>query len=155
MTAAALSTPGAILRAAAEAGAKPDLAALVAAIPYARYLGFVVEREGTEITTILRFGRHLIGNPVLPALHGGVVGGFLETTAIMQIVFEANAGVMPKPVDINIDYLRSGKPVDTYGRAVITKLGRRVVNVHAEAWQEEHDRPVATLRGHFLLPVGD
>lgn len=144
-----------ILGDAARTGSRPDLAELIAAIPYARYLGIVVERKGTEITTVLRFGQHLIGNPVLPALHGGVVGGFLETTAIMQVVFEANAGVMPKPVDINIDYLRSGRPVDTYGRAVITKLGRRVVNVHAEAWQEEHDRPVATLRGHFLLPIGD
>lgn len=144
-------TPSEILKAAAAESRRPDLSALVDAIPYAKYLGILVDRKGTEITTILPFKRHLIGNPVLPALHGGVVGGFLETTAMLQVVFELAGASMPKPVDINIDYLRSGRPVDTFGRAVITKQGRRVVNVHAEAWQEEHNRPIATLRGHFLL----
>jgi acyl-coenzyme A thioesterase PaaI-like protein len=146
-------TPSQILAAAAAAGQKHDLAALVAAIPYAAYLGLRVDRKGTEITTVLPFAPHLIGNPVLPALHGGVVGGFLETTSLLQILFETGAAGMPKPVDISIDYLRSGKPVDTYGRAVITKQGRRVVNVHAEAWQDEHTRPIAAVRGHFLLPA--
>ena len=146
-------TPTEILRAAIAAGAKPDLTELIAAIPYARYLGIAVERKGTEITTILKFQPHLVGNVMLQALHGGVVGGFLETTAMMQVIFEVGAAEMPKPVDINIDYLRSGRAVDTYGRAVITKQGRRVVNVHAEAWQEEHDRPIAALHGHFLLPA--
>lgn len=145
-------TPGEILKAAAAESRKPDLAALIAAIPYANYLGITVDRKGTEITTVLIFGQHLVGNPVLRALHGGVVGGFLETTAMMQVVFEVSCAAMPKPVDINIDYLRSGRAVDTYARAVLTKQGRRVVNVHAEAWQEEHERPIATLRGHFLLP---
>ena len=147
-------SPREILKAAAEAGLKPDLTALLDAIPYAKYLGIRVDRKGTEITTILPFARHLIGNPVLPALHGGVVGGFLETTAIMQVIFEAGGSEMPRPVDINIDYLRSGRPVDTFARAVITKQGRRVINIHAHAWQDEHDRPIATLRGHLLLPEG-
>jgi len=145
-------TPRDILKAAAESNVKPDLTALLETIPYAKYLGIRVDRKGTEITTILPFARHLIGNPVLPALHGGVVGGFLETTAIMQVIFEAGATEMPRPVDINIDYLRSGRPVDTFARAIITKQGRRVINVHAQAWQEEHDRPIATLRGHMLMP---
>lgn len=146
-------TPTDILREAVAAGAKPDMARLIASIPYARYLGIAVDRKGTELTTVLTFQPHLVGNPVLRALHGGVVGGFLETTAMLQVIFELGGADMPKPVDINIDYLRSGKPVETYGRAVITKQGRRVVNVHAEAWQEEHNRPIATLRGHFLLPA--
>lgn len=147
-------TPAEILKAANLAGTKPDLSALVASIPYARYLGIQVDRKGTEITTVLPFARHLIGNPVLPALHGGVVGGFLETTAMLQAIFEVGGVEMPRPVDINIDYLRSGRPIDTFARAVITKQGRRVINIHAHAWQDEHDRPIATLRGHLLLPEG-
>jgi acyl-coenzyme A thioesterase PaaI-like protein len=147
-------TPAQILAEALAGARKPDLAALAASVPYARYLGIAVDRKGTEVTTVLPFALHLIGNPVLPALHGGVVGGFLETTALLQVVFEIAMPAMPKPVDISIDYLRSGRPVETYGRAVITKQGRRVVNVHAEAWQDEHTRPIAALRGHFLLPAG-
>jgi uncharacterized protein (TIGR00369 family) len=146
-------TLSAFLKSCATSGQRPDMTRVSEAIPYAQFLGIRVDRKGTEITTVLPFRHALIGNALIEALHGGVVGGFLELTAMMQVVFEANPGAVPRPVDINIDYLRSGRPVDTYARAVITKLGRRVVNVHAEAWQEEHIRPIATLRGHFLLPT--
>jgi acyl-coenzyme A thioesterase PaaI-like protein len=143
-----------IKRALAE-GRKPDLQALVDAIPYCRFLGIEIDRKGSELTTILRFHQKLIGNPVLPALHGGVVGAFLETTAVIQLMLEVESEDLPKPVDIGIDYLRSGKPVDTYARATITKHGRRVCNVRAEAWQDEHTRPIAALHGHFLIRPKD
>jgi acyl-coenzyme A thioesterase PaaI-like protein len=103
------------------------------------------------ITTILKFSDRLIGNPVLPALHGGVVGAFLEITAVIQLMLEVESEELPKPVDIGIDYLRSGRPVDTYARATVTKHGRRVCNIRAEAWQEDRSRPIAALHGHFLV----
>jgi acyl-coenzyme A thioesterase PaaI-like protein len=140
-----------IIRRALADGKKPDLQQLVDAIPYCKFLGIEVDRKGTELTTILRFNQHLIGNPVLPALHGGVVGAFLEVTAVIQLMLEVETEDLPKPVDIGIDYLRSGKPVDTYARAIVTKHGRRVCNVRAEAWQDEHTRPIAALHGHFLI----
>ena len=144
-----------MIRQALAEGRKPDLQALVDAIPYCRFLGIEVDRKGTELTTILRFSHKLIGNPVLPALHGGVVGAFLEVTAVIQLMLEAETSELPKPVDIGIDYLRSGKPVDTYARAIITKHGRRVCNVRAEAWQDEHTKPIAALHGHFLIKPQD
>lgn len=140
-----------LIRQALAEGRKPDLQQLVDAIPYCRFLGIEVDRKGTELTTILRFDKKLIGNPVLPALHGGVVGAFLEVTAVIQLMLEAESEDLPKPVDIGIDYLRSGKPVDTYARAIVTKHGRRVCNVRAEAWQDERARPIAALHGHFLI----
>jgi acyl-coenzyme A thioesterase PaaI-like protein len=140
-----------LIRRALAEGRKPDLQALVDAIPYCKFLGIEVDRKGTELTTILRFSQHLIGNPVLPALHGGVVGAFLEVTAVIHLMMNAESEDLPKPVDIGIDYLRSGKPVDTYARAIVTKHGRRVCNVRAEAWQDEHTRPIAALHGHFLI----
>jgi acyl-coenzyme A thioesterase PaaI-like protein len=140
-----------LIRSSLAEGKKPDLQALVDAIPYCKFLGIEVDRKGTELTTILRFSQRLIGNPVLPALHGGVVGAFLEVTAVIQLMMEAESEDLPKPVDIGIDYLRSGKPVDTYARAIVTKHGRRVCNVRAEAWQDEHTRPIAALHGHFLI----
>ncbi|MBL8780816.1 MAG: PaaI family thioesterase [Alphaproteobacteria bacterium] len=143
-----------IKRAIAE-GRKPDLQALVDAIPYCRFLGIEIDRKGNELTTILRFDKKLIGNPILPALHGGVVGAFLEVTAVIQLMLEAETEDLPKPVDIGIDYLRSGRPVDAYARATITKHGRRVCNVRAEAWQDERSRPIAALHGHFLIKPKD
>ncbi|MBI1339667.1 PaaI family thioesterase [bacterium] len=143
-----------VLKRASAAGTPPALEELVAAIPYCRFLGIRVDRKGSEVTTILPFSQHLIGNPVLPALHGGVIGAFMEVTAILQIAFETGGEALAKPVDINIDYLRSGRPIDTFGRAHITKLGRRVINVHVDIWQDQHTKPIAALRGHFLV-AGD
>ncbi|MEQ1754053.1 MAG: PaaI family thioesterase [Micropepsaceae bacterium] len=140
-----------LLKRALAEGRKPDLKQLIDAIPYCKFIGVDIDRKGTEVTTILRYSNRLVGNPVLPALHGGVVGAFLEITAVIQLMLEAETEELPKPVDIGIDYLRSGKPVDTYARAIVTKHGRRVCNVRAEAWQDEHTRPIAALHGHFLI----
>ena len=133
----------------------PDINAFMQRIPYARFLGITVDQRGNEITTVMDFSEALIGNPVLPALHGGTIGAFLEITAIAQLAFEAGTGPLPKPIGLTIDYLRSGRPVDTYGRAVITKQGRRVATVHAEAWQDDRSRPIAAAHGHFLLHPAD
>jgi len=127
------------------------LQTFVDAIPYARFIGVGVRKVGGELTCVLPFKEDNIGNPMLPALHGGVVSALLETAAILQVIHEVESEHFPKPVNINIDYLRSAKPVETYARAFITKQGRRVANVRAEAWQEDQDRPVAALHGHFLL----
>jgi uncharacterized protein (TIGR00369 family) len=137
-------------RAAAE-NAAPDPQALLAAIPYARHLGVRADVANGVLTLTMPFSPHLVGNVVLPALHGGVIGSLLETAAIAQVVWERRSARLPKPVDITIDYLRSGRAVASYARARIAKQGRRVVNVHAEMWQEDEAKPIAALRGHFLI----
>lgn len=128
------------------------VAAALERIPYARFLGIRAELKGDELTLILPYSEHLIGNPMLPALHGGVVGALMEVTALTQLAIASKSERFPKTIDISIDYLRSGRPVDTYARARVVKLGRRVANVQAEAWQGERTQPIATLHGHFLTP---
>ena len=132
-------------------GRAEDMQALVEHLPYARFLGIQVDRKGSEITTILPFKPELVGNTQLPAIHGGVIGAFLEITSVIQLLYDTSCERLPKTVDISIDYLRSGKPLDLYGRAVVTRQGRRVANVRAEIWQEEKAKPVAASHGHFLL----
>ncbi len=132
-------------------GRAEDMQALVEHIPYARFLGIEVDRKGSEITTVLPFKPDLVGNTMLPAIHGGVIGAFLEITSVIQLLYDTSCERLPKTVDISIDYLRSGKPLDLYGRAVVTRQGRRVANVRAEIWQEEKAKPVAASHGHFLL----
>jgi len=140
-----------ILQLLREEGRADDMQALVDHIPYARFLGIQVDRKGNEITTILPFKESLIGNVNLPALHGGAIGAFLEITSVIQLLFNTSCKRLPKTIDISIDYLRSGRPVDTWGRASVTRQGRRVANVRAEIWQEEKSKPVAASHGHFLL----
>ncbi len=110
-----------------------------------------MELHGDEMTAVLPFAEHLIGNPTLPALHGGVIGAFMEMTAVLQLSILEAQQRQPRPVDVNIDYLRSGRPQDTYARALIKKAGRRIANVQVEAWQETRAAPIAALHGHFLL----
>ncbi len=127
------------------------LAAALARIPYATFLGVRAELKGDELTLVLPYADHLVGNPLLPALHGGVVAALMELTAITQLAIASKSEKFPKTIDVGFDYLRSGKPVDTYARARVVKNGRRIANVQAEAWQGQRHEPIAAMHGHFLL----
>jgi len=139
---------GAILRAAKASG---QLGPLEAAIPYAAYLGVRFALAEGALVATLPYQPKLVGNPVLPALHGGVIGAFLEHTAIIHLMWDSDAEEIPKTIDVTVHYLRSGRPLDTHAAAGITRHGRRVANVRAEAWQDDRSRPIAIIRGHFLL----
>ena len=120
-------------------------------VPYVRFLGMRAELAGDEMTAILPFAPHLIGNTFLPALHGGVIGAFLEMTALAQLSVTQGTSKVHKTIDITIEYLRPGRAMTTYARADLRKVGRRIANVHVEAWQEARDQPIAAVRGNFLL----
>ncbi|WP_374578575.1 PaaI family thioesterase [Phenylobacterium sp.] len=127
------------------------LEAFLERVPYVRFLGMRAELAGDEMTAVLPFAPHLIGNVALPALHGGVIGAFMEMTALAQLSVIAPSPKVHKTIDIAIEYLRPGKAQVIYARADVRKVGRQVANVHVEAWQDHRDKPVAFLRGHFLL----
>lgn len=127
----------------------------LAKVPYAKALGVQARVVDEELELVLPFTQDNIGNPMLPALHGGVIGGFMETAAIAQLSVSTGILVPAKPIGINVDYLRRGKPVDTYAKAVITKHGSRVANVRVTAWQEDPEKPIATLHGHFMMTSED
>ncbi|RYH02297.1 PaaI family thioesterase [Salipiger sp. IMCC34102] len=139
------------------------LRALVDGVPYIRFLGIHFDRRGDELTGILPYDDMLIGNPTLPALHGGVTAAFLEVTSVITLrwatqwdAVEAGEDVatdrMPKTIDFTVDYLRSGLPRDAYARARITRSGRRYASVHVEGWQDNRQRPFAQATGHFVMP---
>jgi len=127
------------------------LNSILEAIPYARFLGVRAEIAGDEMTAILPYADRLIGNPLLPALHGGVTGAFMEMTAMAQLAVSERRERLPRPIGVTVEYLRSGKPLTTYARATVKKVGRRIANVHVEAWQEARSAPIAYLQAHFLL----
>ena len=124
---------------------------VLAAIPYAAFLGVDVDRVSGTLECVLPFRQEIVGNVMLPAIHGGVIGAFLELTAILRLVDESGTDNVPKPINFAIDYLRSAGPTTTRARADIFKLGRRVAVVHVIAWQDDPTRPVAAGNGKFLL----
>lgn len=149
------------------------LSALVEAVPFIQFLGVQFDRRGDELTAVLPFRQDLIGNPFLPALHGGVVASFLEVTSIVTLSWhflweDIESGAfdparaaqgdlprLPKTIDFTVDYLRSGLPRDAYARATISRTGRRYASVHVEGWQDNRSRLFAQATGHFLMPPQD
>lgn len=147
------------------------LQTLIDAVPYIQFLGVRFDRRGDELTGVMPFRDMLVGNPMLPALHGGATAAFLETTAIIELSWammwermEAGGDSapqadtepprlrLPKTIDFTVDYLRSGLPRDAYARARINRSGRRYASVHVEAWQDNRSRLFAQATGHFLMP---
>lgn len=149
------------------------LAALVNSVPYSKFLGISFDRRGDELTGVLSFDDKLIGNPLLPALHGGVTSAFLEVTAVIGLswsvlweelergqldpdeLISGHLPRLPKTIDFTVDYLRSGLPRDAYARAKVNRSGRRYASVHVEAWQDNRARTYAQATGHFLMPRRD
>ena len=116
--------------------------------PFARCLGIRIGEDGT---LMMPFSAKIIGNPMLPAIHGGMTGAFLETTAIVGVTRELGVSVRPKPIGLTINYLRSGRALDSYANVSIVKQGRRVVAFEAQAWQDDPTKPIASAFGHFML----
>jgi acyl-coenzyme A thioesterase PaaI-like protein len=149
------------------------LGVLVASVPYARFLGIDFDRRGDELTAVLHYTEALIGNPFLPAIHGGATAAFLEVAAQMEMSWsilweEMESGRidvatltpetlprLPKTIDFTVDYLRTGLPRDAYARARVNRSGRRYASVHVEAWQDNRARLFAQATGHFLMPSRD
>ena len=139
----------------AGAKAQGEPARLAALIPYCRWMGISITHVAGELLGVLTYSDMLIGNAALPALHGGTLGALLESTAVFQLLWDAETAVLPKTIDITVDYLRTGRPVDSWAKAILTRQGRRVANVRVEAWQEDRTRPIAIAHGHFLILPAD
>lgn len=125
------------------------------AIPYMAFLGLTMDHDENGPIVRMPGSDHIIGNPVLPAIHGGVVGAFLESTAIIHLIWAHESRQVPKIINLTIEYLRSARVMDTYAQATITKHGRRIANVRIEAWQKDRAKPVAAAHAHFLLPASE
>jgi uncharacterized protein (TIGR00369 family) len=132
-----------------------NLEGLLAAIPYVHMLGLTASLRDGDLLIKMTGSEHLTGNPMLPALHGGTVGAMLESTAIFTLLRESDTAGVPKTITLTVDYLRSARVVDTWACATITRLGRRVANVQARAWQDDERRPIAVAHAHFLLRSGE
>jgi len=146
------------------------LNALVGGVPYIAFLGVTFARLGDELTATMPYADKLIGNPTIPALHGGATSAFLEVTAIIGLSWalmweDLEAGRidpntidrshlprLPKTIDFSVDYLRTGLPRDSYARARVNRSGRRYASVHVEGWQDNKSRPFIQATGHFLMP---
>ncbi|MCP2073818.1 UNVERIFIED_ORG: acyl-coenzyme A thioesterase PaaI-like protein [Pseudomonas lini] len=136
------------LRQACEQG---DYALLLASIPYAQLIGVECSRQDDGLLFRLPANKDNIGNPLLPAIHGGVIAGFMELSAAVYLLITTGAPGVPKIIDFSLDYLRAGQFRDTYAKCQVWRQGRRVANVAITAWQDVEAEPIATARAHFKI----
>jgi uncharacterized protein (TIGR00369 family) len=125
---------------------------IVDLIPYSRFIG--AQAKGAESGVLYWLDRRPsnIGNPTLPAIHGGVIGGFLELAASIELLYSSEVSGIPKVIDFSLDYLRPGRYKTIYASCTVLRQGKKLVNVAATAWQDDFSKPIATARCHFLLP---
>lgn len=135
----------------AEARNRDDWRVLVNAIPYARLLNLRIDVEGDKFTCTMPFDQKLTGNPMVLALHGGATSGFLECAATIYLVLHTDSSTLPQTIDLNVNYLRPGRPRDTYASVVMLKHGPRIANLRVHAWQASPDKPIAIGQGNFML----
>ncbi|MCU1734794.1 MULTISPECIES: PaaI family thioesterase [unclassified Pseudomonas] len=134
-----------------EAHARGDYSQLLQFIPYAGLIGIQCSRDGDDLLFRLPANPDNIGNPLLPAIHGGVIAGFMELSAALYLLIFSESASVPKIIDFSIDYLRAGHFRDTYARCQLWRQGRRVTNVAITAWQTDPGEPIATARAHFKI----
>lgn len=131
-----------------------DLDAILSGSPFCRFLNICAEVDARGVLAILPIRDQLVGNVMLPALHGGAVASFLEIACLLQLAHETGTNAPARAIDISVEYLRPARREDTFARARIRRLGRRVATIHAEAWQRDDDKPVCLLQSHLRLPSG-
>ncbi|WP_294192081.1 PaaI family thioesterase [uncultured Sphingomonas sp.] len=119
---------------------------------YAALLGAVLERaeDGTPIM-MMPFHDGVIGRPGF--LQGGAISGLLEVAAITALhhALAEEGGGRVKPINVTIDFMRGGRDRETRAAGTITRLGTRVANVEAFAWQDDRTKPIAAARMNYLI----
>ena len=123
--------------------------------PYARTMGFVrsTDADGRLILT-MPYDEGKRGRPGF--VHGGALAGLLEAVAFMtlQEALGADDAVTIKPINVTVTYMRGAVEVPTLARATIERLGKRVANVEAIAWQDDPAKPVAMAQLNLMLVRG-
>jgi len=150
--AAAMSGQTSILTAAVErARAAGDANLIVAAIPFARFMGIAASGSLERPEIALPFQADLIGNPFVPAIHGGAMGAFLELAAVVTLLSSGRTKVLPKLMTSTVEFLRPGREKTVYAEAKVERLGSSLATMGVTAWQDGRDRPVALATARFLL----
>lgn len=119
--------------------------------PYAALLGLVEEPGEAAPVYLMPFGPHVVGRPGF--VHGGALGGLLEMAAIgaLKQALAGEGEERIKPINVTVDFMRGGRDKPTRARGTVTRLGKRIANVEAIAWQDEPDKPIAAARMNYLI----
>jgi uncharacterized protein (TIGR00369 family) len=114
-------------------------------IPLHPFLGVKLDKISAGFAQIrIPFKQELVGDPRINAIHGGIiatamdsVGGAAAMTTLQS--FEDKIST----IDMRVDYLRPGKPLDLIVEGEIVRSGNRIIVTRMVAYQEDRQHLVA------------
>jgi uncharacterized protein (TIGR00369 family) len=125
-------------------------------IPFNRYLGVkLAEARKGWARLEVPFRPELIGDPMRPALHGGVLSALADAAggaAVWTDLEDERARV--STIDLRIDYLRPARLVTIVAEATVVRLGNRVGVADVKLFNsDEPDKIVATGKGVYNISI--
>ena len=128
-------------------------ALLLSRMPYAQQMGVCLDEHADDRGIVLRlpFQQRLVGNTHLSSIHGGVIGSFMQITALVAAFAQLGEQRPPRFIDFSIDYLKHAGPKDLHARCSFQRVGRRVAAVSVSCWQADESAPVTVARAHLFV----
>lgn len=122
--------------------------------PYADLLGATLDWEEGLPVLSMPFSQAVLGRPGF--VQGGAITGLLEVAAIAAVRHQlaGEGGGRIKPINVTVDFMRGGRERVTYAAGKVTRLGTRIANVEATAWQDDRAKPIAAARMNYLIARG-
>ncbi|MEM0927957.1 MAG: PaaI family thioesterase [Pseudomonadota bacterium] len=117
---------------------------LTANSPISEWFGLVTGVENGEHRFRLTFDEPHIGNPVIRALHGGVISAFLQHAATLEVLSRVGPGVKARSISVHTSYLRGARDQDFVASVKIERIGRRIAFVEARGWQGSEDEAIGS-----------
>jgi uncharacterized protein (TIGR00369 family) len=123
-------------------------------IPFNKFLG-IRAREITDesVTLELPFREEFVGDPIRPALHGGVMSTLADVCggiAVWSRMEDPRSRI--STIDMRIDYLRPGKLETVCAEGRVVRLGNRVGVTDMRLYHpSEPSHSIATGKGVYNI----
>jgi uncharacterized protein (TIGR00369 family) len=125
-------------------------------IPFNKFLGMRVRSIKKGFARLeIPFRPELIGDPLRPALHGGVVSTLADTAGGMAVwsgVADERSRV--STIDLRVDYLRPARLETLVAEATVVRLGNRVGVADVRLFHPDAEaETVATGKGVYNVKI--
>jgi uncharacterized protein (TIGR00369 family) len=123
-------------------------------IPFNRFLGLrVAHVERGFVRIEIPFRDELVGDPMRPALHGGVISMAVDVAGGFAVWSRLeNEQSRVSTIDMRVDYLRPGRLATLNAEARIVRAGNRVGVADVRVFHpDDEDVTIATGKGVYNI----
>jgi len=125
-------------------------------IPFNKMLGVEATRiEKGKVRLEIPFRSELVGDPMKPALHGGVISALADTAGGMAVWSAIeNEVARVSTIDLRVDYLRPARLEQLAAEGVVLRLGGRVGVADVRLFHpSREEETVATAKAVYAIKI--